>query len=143
MLSLRQGSGQDRHFCWNLHRQTMHGYVDATWGWNEVDQLQRFDAAFDPSKTLIIELGAQPIGMVVVDHVRVPVKICSIEIAAEHQNRGHGTAIISRIIAHAADTPVWLQVLKVNPAKALYERLGFLVVGETSTHWQMVREPSA
>lgn len=121
----------------------MQGYVDATWGWNEVDQAQRFDAAFDPASTLIIELDEQPIGLLVVDRSCVPVRIRSIAISPAHQNKGHGTAILSRIIERAANNPVWLQVLKVNPAKALYRRLGFVVVAETSTHWQMVRKPSA
>jgi len=141
MLTLRQAAGLDMDFCWNLHKQTMQDYVDATWGWNEVDQAQRFDAAFDPSSTLVIELDAQPIGMLVVDQSGVPVRICSMEISPAHQNKGHGSAIISRII-DTDDKPVWLQVLKVNPAKALYQRLGFVVIGETSTHWQMIREPS-
>ena len=30
--------------------------------------------------------------------------------------------------------PVELQVIKVNPAWRLYERLGFVVIGETETH---------
>lgn len=143
MLISRQATSQDRDFCWNLHRQTMQGYIDATWGWNEVDQVRRFDATFAPSRTLIMELDERPIGMLVIDTSGTPIKICSIEIAPEHQNRGHGTIIISRIIEHAANKPVWLQVLKVNPAKALYRRLGFAVVSETSTHWHMFREPSA
>ncbi len=142
MLALRQATAQERDFCWNLHKQTMHRYVDATWGWNEVDQVQRFDTTFDPSSVLIIELDERPVGMLVVDQNCVPVKICSLEILPMHQNKGHGTAVISRIIDQAAGKPVWLQVLKVNPAKNLYHRLGFAVVGETTTHWQMMRESS-
>jgi ribosomal protein S18 acetylase RimI-like enzyme len=141
MLALRQATEGDKEFCWNLHGQTMRDYVDATWGWLEADQAKRFEASFDPSKVLIIELDEQPIGMLVVDLSHVPVRILSIEISPEHQKSGHGTAIISGIIERAAGQPVWLQVLKVNPARDLYERLGFVVVGETPTHWQMIREP--
>jgi ribosomal protein S18 acetylase RimI-like enzyme len=35
---------------------------------------------------------------------------------------------------------VTLQVLKVNPARRLYERLGFRVTGETPTHFLMLHE---
>ena len=35
--------------------------------------------------------------------------------------------------------PVELQVLKVNPARRLYGRLGFQVTGETETHYLMQR----
>ena len=37
--------------------------------------------------------------------------------------------------------PVELQVIKVNPARGLYERLGFVVAGESETHWEMHWEP--
>lgn len=46
------------------------------------------------------------------------------------------------VIREAGARPVWLQVLKVNPARALYERLGFRVVGQSDTHWHMLREPA-
>ncbi|WP_386812814.1 GNAT family N-acetyltransferase [Lysobacter koreensis] len=121
----------------------MRGYVDATWGWEEVDQARRFDTSFDPARALIIQWHARPIGMLVVDHGANPVKVCSLEILPAQQNRGHGTAVLSGVIARAGDQPVWLQVLKVNPAKAWYQRLGFVVVGQTATHWQMLRAPSA
>jgi GrpB-like predicted nucleotidyltransferase (UPF0157 family) len=50
-----------------------------------------------------------------------------------------GTAIICGAMTEAAlrGLPVALQVFKGNPARHLYERLGFTVVGETSTHFLM------
>ncbi|MEE9280835.1 MAG: GNAT family N-acetyltransferase [Myxococcota bacterium] len=39
--------------------------------------------------------------------------------------------------------PVTLKVLRVNPARELYERLGFSVTGETREHFQMTwRQPA-
>jgi ribosomal protein S18 acetylase RimI-like enzyme len=35
--------------------------------------------------------------------------------------------------------PVTLQVLKVNPARRFYERLGFVVEGEDDAHFKMRR----
>ena len=63
----------------------------------------------------------------------------AIEIHPDYQGQGIGTAIIRKIIAEGAlkMKPVFLQVLKVNPAKRLYERLGFSVVNETPTHFHM------
>lgn len=43
--------------------------------------------------------------------------------------------------AAAAAIPVELQVLKVNPARSLYERLGFAVFDETETHHLMRAQP--
>src|SRR5207248_4890163 len=36
---------------------------------------------------------------------------------------------------------VGLQVLKVNPARSLYKRLGFLTTGQTATHYLMRATP--
>jgi ribosomal protein S18 acetylase RimI-like enzyme len=57
----------------------------------------------------------------------------------EFQGRGLGTTILGDVIEHArmGRRPVSLQVLKVNPARRLYERLGFVISGESETHFQM------
>ena len=38
---------------------------------------------------------------------------------------------------HSKGIRTILQVFKDNPAKSLYEKLGFKVYGETETHYQM------
>jgi ribosomal protein S18 acetylase RimI-like enzyme len=57
----------------------------------------------------------------------------------EHQSRGIGTTVVQGLLAaaHAEGKPVRLQVLKVNPARGLYARLGFVEVGENETHHLM------
>lgn len=140
--SLRPATDADRAFCWQLHVQTMRRHVDATWGWDEADQRERFEQAFDAATLRIVEVDGAPAGALRVDAGEVPVRLLSIAIAPSHQRRGLGTALIGQVIDEAAGVPVWLQVLKVNPARALYERLGFVVIGETSTHWQLLRAPA-
>ena len=43
--------------------------------------------------------------------------------------------------ADALGVPVDLHVLKVNPAIRLYQRLGFVLTGETATHYTLRHEP--
>jgi ribosomal protein S18 acetylase RimI-like enzyme len=43
--------------------------------------------------------------------------------------------------AHEHGPSVSLRVLKVNPAKALYDRLGFIVVGEDAATYEMRARP--
>jgi ribosomal protein S18 acetylase RimI-like enzyme len=137
--TLRPATDADRAFCWQLHVRTMRAYVEATWGWDEADQRARFDAAFDPAALRIVELDGVTAGALKVDMNGVPVRLLSIAIAPSQQRRGLGAALIGHVIREADGAPVWLQVLKVNPARSLYERLGFVVSGETPTHWQMLR----
>ena len=48
-----------------------------------------------------------------------------------HQSKGFGTQVLNRLIEQAAERGllVKLNVMRVNPAKALYERVGFIKVG--------------
>lgn len=140
--TLRRATDADRAFCWRLHVQTMRDYVDATWGWEEADQRQRFEQVFDATALRIVEVDGVPVGALRVDAGGMPVRLLSIAIAPSHQRCGLGTALVQRVVHEARDAPVWLQVLKVNPARMLYERLGFVVIGETLTHWQMLRVPA-
>ncbi len=55
--------------------------------------------------------------------------------------KGIGTEVLSKILgeADAKHLPVRLQCLKWNPALSLYRRAGFVVTGESDTHYQMER----
>jgi ribosomal protein S18 acetylase RimI-like enzyme len=55
------------------------------------------------------------------------------------QGQGIGMLVIQQVLDEAkrSGKPVVLQVLKVNPARRLYERLGFSATGENETHYFM------
>jgi GNAT superfamily N-acetyltransferase len=120
----------------------MRAYVEATWGWNHALQQRRFQENFKPEENQIIMLDSQDIGLLSVQQDGTEVFIRSILILPEHQNKGIGSLIILQIIEQAEQQgyPVTLQVLKVNPARQLYEKLGFIIEGETDTHFKMRRE---
>jgi GNAT superfamily N-acetyltransferase len=64
-------------------------------------------------------------------------------VEAPHQRRGIGTAVMNRLIAEAsrAGQAMTLYVVKINPAKRLYERFGFRVAGEDEHKFLVRREP--
>jgi len=69
--------------------------------------------------------------------------VVQIQIAPDFQRQGLGEQALQTIL-DAADTqglPVSLAVLKANPAKRLYDRLGFAVVSETDIEFLMTRPP--
>jgi ribosomal protein S18 acetylase RimI-like enzyme len=70
--------------------------------------------------------------------------LSNIGIRPAYQGRGIGTKLIQDLLdeGRARGVPVELRVLKVNPARDLYERLGFTVTEEFETHWQMRWEPA-
>jgi ribosomal protein S18 acetylase RimI-like enzyme len=70
--------------------------------------------------------------------------LARIAILPEFQNQGIGTAILQKIIGAApTHKPLRLQVFKINPARRLYERLGFVKTGATRTHLCMERAASS
>lgn len=142
-FSLRAASEADRPFCWQLLQESMKPYVAATWGWDEADQLARFEAAFDPRTAQIIEIDDHAVGLLQVDFSSTPVRLLNIQLAPSFQGRGVGRGIIRVVLEQAGGRGVWLQVLKVNPAKRLYERMGFRPIEETETHWQMLYNPTS
>jgi len=137
--SLRPAREEDFDFLYDLHRAAMQHYVTQTWGWDEAWQRQYFQQHFNQAECQIIIFEGKEVGAFSVRKRETEVFLNFIEVLPEYQNRGIGTAVIRSLIegAHHSGWPVGLQVLKVNPARSLYERLGFLTTGETATHYLM------
>ena len=140
---LRPAIEADRAFVYHLQVATLKDYVDRTWGWDDTDQAERFERRFDPAALRIVVVDGQSVGMIQVERTAAAIRLGNIQIAPQHQGRGLGTAVIGDRLqeARATGRTVWLQVLRANPARRLYERLGFRCVGETSTHYQMAADP--
>ncbi len=139
MYELRQATEDDFDFLYRLHVATMKEYVAAVYGWDDAFQERYFKEKFDPTSCQIVVVEGRDVGMVRVDESEGELYIDNIHILPEYQNRGLGTAILEDILRSAKERglPVALRVLKGNPAKRLYERLGFAAVEETETHTRM------
>jgi ADP-ribose pyrophosphatase YjhB (NUDIX family) len=120
--------------------------VEQTWGpWDEEWQLARFRESFRPEHTEVIVVSGKDVGVLRLQEEAKLWCLSVLEIAPEWQRKGMGTCILRSILARAAECrlPVDLQVLKVNPAQRLYERIGFRKTGESTTHIQMRAWPTA
>ena len=140
-FSLRLSRESDREFLWDLHVLAMREYVEQTWGWDPEFQLRAFWESFVPGDREIIEVGGLPVGYITWQESPTEVVLVAMEIHPDRQRLGLGTEVISATLAHAdrVAKPVTLRVLRVNPARRLYERLGFRLEGETATHYLMRR----
>ena len=138
-IGYRPATENDLDFLYSLHVATMKEYVDLFWGWDDEYQESLFRRNYLPASVQIITWDGRDIGMLSVEEREEDVFLRIIEIHPDYQSQGIGTAIIKNMIAHGVDKrkPISLQVLKVNPAKGLYERLGFAVVEETESHYRM------
>jgi ribosomal protein S18 acetylase RimI-like enzyme len=139
-LGYRSATESDIDFLYALRVATMKEYVDKTWGWDDTFQQSIFRKNYVPAKVQILTFDGQDIGMLSVEERDEDIFLKTVEIHPAFQSQGIGTAIISQILADGVKKgkSVRLQVLKVNPAKRLYDRLGFSVIEETSTHYIML-----
>lgn len=140
-ISFCPAKKEDYNNLWNLHKATMKKYVDQTWGWEEEFQKEYFQKHFDPEGIQIIDREGAFVGAIQIQDKKSEIFIAKIEISPKFQNQGIGTTILEKIIEtlQRTEKPVRLQVLKVNPAKKLYKRLGFETVRENETHFIMKR----
>ena len=138
-IHFRPAAESDIDFLYALHVATMKEYVDKTWGWDDTFQEAVFRKNYVPAEIQVITFAEKDMGMLSLEERVEDVFLRAIEIHPDYQGQGIGTAIIQKIIVEGTlkMKPVFLHVLKVNPAKKLYERLGFSVVNETPTHFQM------
>ena len=141
----RQATAADRDWLWETKSRCLRGYIEQTYGpWDEDIQRARFDASFEPGEIQVISFGGRDAGFTALRREPKEVQLFNIMIAPEFQNRGLGTAVLRDLLAGARRRriPVRLQVMKVNPARRLYERLGFVVTEETATHFRMAWRPA-
>ena len=139
--TLRQAAEEDYTYLYNLKVACLKEYVTAIYGWDEEYQQRHFAKNFEPETIHIIVVDSKDVGQLSVMGAEDEIFIGGIYITPEWQDRGIGTAVIEDVIAaaHESGRAVSLQVLRGNPARRLYERLGFQVYEETDTHYKLRR----
>ena len=139
MYKLRPATDGGYAFLKHLHHTAMRDVVERTWGWDEADQDRMFDRGFKPQRCQVVVVDGRDAGQLVVDRRPDHLFLQTLYILPEFQGRGLGTAIIQDVLAEAnrAGLPVALSVLRLNRARRLYERLGFVATSEDETHFHM------
>lgn len=126
-MRLRPATEVDREFFWETRRD---GFLPLVSDWDDAAMRAQADSEFDELPVQIVEEGGERIGYLCVvdrpDHIWLD----EIVLVAAARGRGIGTALVEQVIrdAEARGVPVRLGVLEHNPARGLYERLGFRVV---------------
>jgi len=111
--------------------------------WDEDAQLQNFLGGLDLSLTRVIQLGGRDVGFITVTEDARELFLRQISILPRAQGKGVGEAVVRRLLdlGSRRGKPVGLLVYKKNRARRLYERLGFVVVEETSRDYRMRWSP--
>ncbi len=126
-ITLKISTEADADFVNTLTYETMHSYVERIWtDQSDLDHYYHLNK-FDAANTKIIMCGERRVGRFSVKREKTRFYIDSIHLLPEFQGNGIASRLIQDVIAEgiAMGLPVELTVLETNPAKQLYERLGF------------------
>jgi GNAT superfamily N-acetyltransferase len=112
-------------------------YVELNWEWDKT----KFRESFDLNVTKIIQADGIDIGMLKVEERDDCIYLGDIQIDRAYRGKGIGTQLIKTAIESAilASKPIRLRVLKGNPAKDLYLRLGFREIQALENCYMMER----
>jgi RimJ/RimL family protein N-acetyltransferase len=142
---LREVTDRDVEFMFDVKRSGMREYVEATWGpWNDDEQRARFITLITPQYDRIVVTSTGDVGTLCITWDTDPAFLAGIYLATTARGAGLGTVIIGDIQQRAREIgrSVQLRVLRTNAsARRLYERLGFIVVEESDTHFMMQWSP--
>lgn len=139
MVTTRASTEADADFVNNLTRMAMSKYVEATWHTTQERDSYYLSNLFDQKNTRIIQYGTVDIGRISVKQFSDHILFEEIHLLPDYQRRGIGTLLLQELLAHAKkkQLPVRLMVLQVNPARQLYERLGFSIYSEDRERYYM------
>jgi predicted acetyltransferase len=132
-LILRPAQPGDRVFAERVYFDTQRWIIERLFGWRG-DEIERakFAEAYDESNARIMALNAVDVGWLAVSRTDESFELEGIYIANDHQRKGLGSEIVRQLIekAEEAGVPVRLSTAKINPARLLYRRFGFVDVRE-------------
>ena len=143
-LKVRKAQATDSEFVFAVKKAAFREYVEQIWGWDDTYQRDLHNRRFASQDLRIIQFHGTDVGFLSTSSTPDTFKINQLYILPECQGRGIGAVCMKCIIDDASleQKPVTLQVLKINTrATAFYQRLGFTIVDENSTHFQMKRPP--
>lgn len=139
-VALRAPRDTDAGLFYDVTEQTMRVHVIAAGGtWEE--EPRRREATEDSvnAGASVIVVGGVDAGIVIVERLPKEIRLLMLCLFPSHQGRGIGRSLVSVLQREAAArrVPLLLDVLKVNPARGFYERLGFGVEGESEYFFHM------
>ena len=145
-LSFRRLVGRDLPFLETLYASTRLEEVAST-GWPEAEQReflsQQFTAQhahylqhYPDADWLIVKFERKRIGRLYLERWPTQHRIIDIALLPDYRGQGFGAAMMQDVMDEARDAgkDVSIHVEKQNPAKRLYERLGFEAVEDKGVY---------
>lgn len=137
-LEFRAANENDIPFLLALRNESMNSHI-LNMGLipSEENHLERIKYRFECAQIIIC--NSSEIGLLKVVKENPVWDLVQIQLSPLYRNSGIGQTIIKQVLTEAfsSEASVKLSVFKNNPAKGLYEKLGFKTCQETDTSFEM------
>lgn len=152
-IRLRPICDDDREFLYRVYASTREEEL-AVVAWSEAQktaflqaqfeaQDRYYRAHYDTAGFSVIYLDGEPAGRLYLHRAVREIRIVDIALLPPYRRRGVGERVLRSIFEEAdgASLAVSIHVELFNPARRLYERLGFRFVAERGAYLLMQRDP--
>lgn len=149
IIELKATTNADEPFLYEVYSSTRKQEVDL-WGWSDEQkaifltmqwraQQASYNRQFPTASTYMIVVDKQCVGKLLIEELADYHHLIDISILPTYQRKGIASSIIAELLqkAREGNKAVILRVFHTNPARRLYERLGFQVVSENELYLTM------
>ena len=144
-IHLRAARDDDTGLAQLLYLETMLPLLTALGRGDENRLKTRFIKGYRPDCSHFIQVGEADIGWIQVSSGPSGLHLDQLHLVRGWRGRGIGTSLLGDLLDRVtrAGSSLALDVIRGNPAIALYRRLGFVAVGEDEEKFQMLWRPRA
>lgn len=142
-ITLRKACPEDFDYCASLYFAGMEKTIrDLNLSMSA--QVANFRQRWEATQVRIITLDEASVGWLQSMQAGGALFLAQLFVDTASQRRGIGSEVMRHLIqeATAASQPVTLGVVKANPARRLYERLGFRITHQDERKFYMRRDPT-
>jgi GNAT superfamily N-acetyltransferase len=141
-IDLRAAQPDDFNFCRLLYYETMRWISERLFGWDQTQEDMKFAQQFKLDEVEIIVVDGCDVGWLQTQSDERMITLGQLYVAPARQRLGIGTEVLNRVSERArrARKAVILSVVKINPARHLYERHGFHATHEDQYKIYMRRD---
>ena len=127
-VELQRALRTDSSFIEEVHVAALGPVALVGYGWPAIRLRDQFRSEIDLATCYVISIDGRRAGYISIEDRDSFWYIDAIALERRYQGKGIGTLVLRDVLTEAGSRPVRLNVLHVNRARSLYERLGFRVI---------------
>ena len=137
--SIRPSCDADYQYCYRLTKRNMLDLFCRHWGgWDSAE----FRKGFNSDNVSMVVMNGRRVGYLSMKLDDQGIYIENLQLSPSMHGRGIGTEILEQLLKRHEREFIRLTTFSDNPARRLYERLGFIITEHRDGTLQMVRLPN-